>query len=118
MAKTLEQTLADGLAALEATRTQAALDAAKAEWNAKLLAVREKYTVPKIDSGVADKWDGTTKTQPAGSGTKADPYRIGTGAELAWFAEKVNGGGASAWRRADGGHRPEPSGVDLHRHEE
>lgn len=96
MAKTLEQTLADGLAALEATRTQAALDAAKAEWNAKLLAVREKYTVPKIDSGVADKWDGTTKTQPAGSGTKADPYRIGTGAELAWFAEKVNGGSASA----------------------
>lgn len=58
--------------------------------------MREKYTVPKIDSGVADKWDGTTKTQPAGSGTKADPYRIGTGAELAWFAEKVNGGGASA----------------------
>lgn len=96
MAKTLEQTLADGLAALEATRTQAALDAAKAEWNAKLLAVREKYTVPKIDSGVADKWDGTTKTQPAGSGTKADPYRIGTGAELAWFAEKVNGGSTSA----------------------
>lgn len=96
MAKTLEQTLADGLAALEATRTLAALDAAKAEWNAKLLAVREKYTVPKIDSGVADKWDGTTKTQPAGSGTKADPYRIGTGAELAWFAEKVNGGSTSA----------------------
>lgn len=96
MAKTLEQTLADGLAALEATRTQAALDAAKAEWNAKLLAVREKYTVPRIDSGVADKWDGTTKTQPAGSGTKADPYRIGTGAELAWFAEKVNGGSTSA----------------------
>lgn len=96
MAKTLEQTLADGLAALEATRTQAALDAAKAEWNAKLLAVREKYTVPKIDSGVADKWDGTAKTQPAGSGTQADPYRIGTGAELAWFAEKVNGGSTSA----------------------
>lgn len=96
MAKTLEQTLADGLAALETTRTQAALDAAKAEWNAKLLAVREKYTVPKIDSGVADKWDGTAKTQPAGSGTQADPYRIGTGAELAWFAEKVNGGSTSA----------------------
>lgn len=96
MAKTLEQTLADGLAALEATRTQAALDAAKAEWNAKLLAVRGSYSVPAIDSGVADKWDGTAKTQPAGSGTKADPYQIGTGAELAWFAEKVNGGSTSA----------------------
>lgn len=95
MAKTLEQTLADGLAALEATRTQAALDAAKAEWNAKLLAVRGSYSVPAIDSGVADKWDGTAKTQPAGSGTQADPYRIGTGAELAWFAEKVNGGSTS-----------------------
>ena len=96
MAKTLEQTLTDGLAALEATRTQAALDAAKAEWNAKLLAVRGSYSVPAIDSGVADKWDGTAKTQPAGSGTQADPYRIGTGAELAWFAEKVNGGSTSA----------------------
>lgn len=96
MAKTLEQTLADGLAALEATRTQAALDAAKAEWNAKLLAVHGSYSVPAIDSGVADKWDGTAKTQPAGSGTQADPYRIGTGAELAWFAEKVNGGSTSA----------------------
>ena len=95
MAKTLEQTLTDGLAALEATRTQAALDAAKAEWNAKLLAVRGSYSVPAIDSGVADKWDGTAKTQPAGSGTQADPYRIGTGAELAWFAEKVNGGSTS-----------------------
>ncbi len=96
MAKTLEQTLTDGLAALEATRTQAALDAAKAEWNAKLLAVRGSYSVPAIDSGVADKWDGTAKAQPAGSGTQADPYRIGTGAELAWFAEKVNGGSTSA----------------------
>lgn len=96
MAKTLEQTLADGLAALEATRTQAALDAAKAEWNAKLLAVRGSYSVPAIDSGVADKWDGTAKAKPAGSGTQADPYRIGTGAELAWFAEKVNGGSTSA----------------------
>lgn len=96
MAKTLEQTLADGLAALEATRTQAALDAAKAEWNAKLLAVRGSYSVPAIDSGVADKWNGTAKTQPAGSGTQAAPYRIGTGAELAWFAEKVNGGSTSA----------------------
>ena len=96
LAKTLDQVLADGLAALEATRTQAALDAARKEWNDKLLAVRGEYTVPKIDSGVADKWDGTTKTQPAGSGTQADPYQIGTGAELAWFAEKVNGGSASA----------------------
>lgn len=32
-------------------------------------------------------------TQPAsGSGTKNDPYLIGTGAELAWFADQVKNG--------------------------
>lgn len=33
----------------------------------------------------ADTWDGTTTTQPSGTGTQADPYIITTGAELAWF---------------------------------
>ena len=39
-----------------------------------------------------NKWDGETKTQPSGSGTKEKPYLIGTGAELAWFANRVNSG--------------------------
>lgn len=46
-------------------------------------------------------WDGKTKTEPA---QKEDVYQIGTGAELAWFAEKVNDGtaaGANAVLTAD-----------------
>ena len=48
-----------------------------------------------INTAVLEKagegaWDGTTKTEPK---TDEDgTYLIGTGAELAWFAEKVNGG--------------------------
>ena len=34
-------------------------------------------------------WDGQTETEPA---AVEDVYQIGTGAELAWFAAKVNGG--------------------------
>ena len=45
-----------------------------------------------IDSGVTDKWDGTTKIKPSGLGTLSDPYRIGKAAELAWFADAVNSG--------------------------
>ena len=38
-------------------------------------------------------WDGSTATQFAdGAGTVDDPYKISTGAELAYLAEKVNGG--------------------------
>ncbi len=96
LAEKLDETLGAGLEALGATRTQKQLDAVRAEWSGKLLAVRKDYTVPEFDSGVADKWDGTTKTQPAGSGTKADPYQIGTGAELAWFADRVNSGSLAA----------------------
>ena len=32
------------------------------------------------------------KGPPSGSGTKGDPYLIGTGAELAWFADQVKNG--------------------------
>lgn len=38
-------------------------------------------------------WDGLTLTQPTKSGTA---YQIGTGAELAWFADWVNKGNAAA----------------------
>ena len=37
----------------------------------------------------AAAWDGQTKTEPA---AVEGVYQIGTGAELAWFANKVNGG--------------------------
>lgn len=35
-------------------------------------------------------WDGAEREQPGGSGTRTDPYQIGSGAELAWLADKVN----------------------------
>lgn len=35
-------------------------------------------------------WDGAEREQPDGSGTQADPYQIGSGAELAWLANAVN----------------------------
>lgn len=35
-------------------------------------------------------WDGAEREQPSGSGTQTDPYQIGSGAELAWLADKVN----------------------------
>lgn len=39
----------------------------------------------------ADKWDGSTKVEPqSGDGSEANPYQIGTAAELAWFADTVN----------------------------
>ena len=38
------------------------------------------------------RWDGVTQTRPTGTGTAADPFLITSGAELAWFAARVNGG--------------------------
>ena len=35
-------------------------------------------------------WDGAEQEQPDGSGTQDAPYQIGSGAELAWLADKVN----------------------------
>ncbi len=41
-------------------------------------------------SAEAEAWDGTTATQPAGSGTADDPYQIGTGAELSWLSQQAS----------------------------
>lgn len=38
----------------------------------------------------AQAWDGTTKTQPEGSGTASNPYVINTAEEFAWFGDKMN----------------------------
>lgn len=35
-------------------------------------------------------WDGAEQEQPDGSGTQDAPYQIGSGAELAWLADRVN----------------------------
>lgn len=45
-----------------------------------------------------EKWDGqAATTAPAGAGTEASPYQISNGAELAWFANKVNTDQLDAW---------------------
>lgn len=45
------------------------------------------------DENGTDVWDGTTaKKFAGGAGTVDAPYKISTGAELAYLAEKVNGG--------------------------
>ena len=53
-----------------------------------------------IVQAAENAWDGTSATEPAAIG---GVYQIGTGAELAWFAQTVNGGttGISAVLTAD-----------------
>ena len=53
----------------------------------------EDKSQPDQPDQPAGPWDGTTKTQPKGKGTAADPYLIASGAELAWFANEVSANG-------------------------
>ena len=46
----------------------------------------------KLPATGANPWDGKTATEPA---KDDDVYQIGTAAELAWFAQQVNGGSTS-----------------------
>ena len=91
----LKAALDAGKAKLEACTNTVALDATLRSSQAALSAVLQDFTV-SVDSGVRDKWDGSSKTQPSGSGTAASPYKIGTAAQLAWFANAVNNGSRSA----------------------
>lgn len=91
----LDDALSDGTAKLDACTNTVALDATLRSSKAALSAVLQGFTV-SVDSGVRDKWDGSSKTQPSGSGTAASPYKIGTAAQLAWFADTVNSGSRSA----------------------
>ena len=91
----LKAALDAGKAKLEACTNTVALDATLRSSKAALSAVLQGFTV-SVDSGVRDKWDGSSKTQPSGSGTAASPYKIGTAAQLAWFANAVNNGSRSA----------------------
>lgn len=91
----LKAALDAGKAKLEACTNTVALDATLRSSQAALSAVLQDFTV-SVDSGVADKWDGSSKAQPSGSGTAASPYKLGTAAQLAWFAYTVNSGSRSA----------------------
>lgn len=91
----LDDALSDGTAKLDACTNTVALDATLRSSKAALSAVLQGFTV-SVGSGVRDKWDGSSKTQPSGSGTAASPYKLGTAAQLAWFADTVNSGSRSA----------------------
>lgn len=91
----LKAALDAGKAKLEACTNTVALDATLRSSQAALSTVLQDFTV-SVDSGVADKWDGSSKAQPSGSGTAASPYKLGTAAQLAWFADTVNSGSRSA----------------------
>lgn len=93
--QTLARQLTTALTALKDCHTTA--DAQTLE---DAFAASAQQTAEGVDPTVADnrvpqgdKWDGTSRTRPAeGNGTAEDPYRITTAAELAWFADQVNGG--------------------------
>lgn len=90
----LEQQQATALTALNDCKTTAEVDALAENCEAAMQQIVEdlQVAVQANDVPEENKWDGSTKTQPSGSGTKADPYLIGTGAELAWFADQVKNG--------------------------
>ena len=91
----LDAARAEWINALNACTNKTALDSTLQSGTDALSAILQGYTV-SADSGVPDQWDGVSVAQPSGSGTKTDPYRICTATELAWFAQKVNGGSRSA----------------------
>lgn len=91
----LEQQQATALTALNDCKTTAEVDALAENCEAAMQKILEDLQVAVQANDVPEekKWDGKTMTQPAsGSGTKNDPYLIGTGAELTWFADQVKNG--------------------------
>ena len=96
----LSATFQAGQNALTACTNKAALDKTLADYEAKLKAVVDdaQTALQFADNGVkaAAKWDGTSAKQSSGSGTASSPYKIGTAAELSWFAQQVNSGKRSA----------------------
>ena len=96
----LSATFQEGQNALTACTNEAALDKMLADYGAKLKAVVDgaQTALQFADNGVkaAAKWDGASAKQPSGSGTASSPYKIGTAAELSWFAQQVNSGKRSA----------------------
>lgn len=95
--ETLDQKKNEGLAAINAATSKAAADLERENALSNMEQVLANAKERTADNGVADKWDGTTQIQPSGSGTKASPYQIRNGAELAWFAAAVNGGSKSLY---------------------
>ncbi len=96
----LSATFQKGQKALTACTNEAELEKTLADYGANLKAVVDaaQTALQFADNGVkaAAKWDGASAKQPSGSGTASSPYKIGTAAELSWFAQQVNNGKRSA----------------------
>lgn len=100
--ETLEQQQATALTALNDCKTASGVDMLAETYEAAMQQIVEGLQPMVQANGVPeeDKWDGETKTKPAsGIGTKDDPYLIGTGAELAWFANQVKNGSVALCAR-------------------
>ena len=100
--ETLEQQQATALTALNDCKTASGVDMLAETYGAAMQQIVEGLQPMVQANGVPeeDKWDGETKTKPAsGIGTKDDPYLIGTGAELAWFADQVKNGSVALCAR-------------------
>ncbi len=100
--ETLEQQQATALTALNDCKTASGVDMLAETYEAAMQQIVEGLQPMVQANGVPeeDKWDGETKTRPAsGIGTKDDPYLIGTGAELAWFADQVKNGSVALCAR-------------------
>ena len=106
------QTASDAAARLAQQRAEAlsALTAGTDINEIQRLAAESRTAMEQTAAGVenaiggngvsADKrWDGVTRTRPAGTGTAADPFRITAAAELAWFAARVNEGSTALCAR-------------------
>ena len=100
--ETLEQQQATALTALNDCKTASGVDMLAETYEAAMQQIVEGLQPMMQANGVPeeDKWDGETKTKPAsGIGTKDDPCLIGTGAELAWFADQVKNGSVALCAR-------------------
>lgn len=94
-AKMLEEQKNSGISAINASLSKNDVDTAKSNAITAMAQTVKTAADRTVDSGVAYKWDGETKQMPKGNGTSSDPYKIGTAAELAWFADSVNSGNKS-----------------------
>ena len=70
------------------------------------------FTIVPFAAG--DAWDGTTATQPAGSGKQEDPYQISSAANLLWMSQNIKKGDTvaeDAPEATDGTYGPSFAGV-------
>lgn len=80
----LDKTVNDGYESINASTNKIKLKENFEKSKINLTKVLDNYAI-STDTSVKEKWDGKTMDKPKGSGSRKDPYKISTGAELAWF---------------------------------